>query len=135
MYLDSGASRSVIQERSPIRQHLTNVSATIGSCNVGNGANLKYLERGTITQNNEVTVVKDLKYDLYAAVAAAKRGVSYVLDYNSKGDNQSYLLCKKSGIITPLIERRNGILEVPIHLYVNKNETGLIAKDKDSAME
>ena len=131
MYLDSGASRSVIQEQSPIRQHLTNVSATIGSCNVGNGAKLKYLERGTITQNNEVTVVKDLKYDLYAAVAAAKRGVSCVLDYNSNGDNQSYLLCKKSGTITPLIERRNGILEVPIHLYVNKNETGLIAKDKE----
>jgi hypothetical protein len=91
MYLDSGASRSVIQERSPIRQHLSNVSATIGSCNVGNGANLKYLERGTITQNNEVTVAKDLKYDLYAAVAAAKRGISCVLDYKSNGDNQRQL--------------------------------------------
>jgi transposase InsO family protein len=132
MYLDSGASRSVIQEQSPIRQHLTKVSATSGSCNVGNGAKLKYLERGIITQNNEVTVVKDLKYDLYAAVAAAKRGVSCVLDFSPNGENQSYLLCKKSGSITPLIERKNGILEVPIHLYVDKNEKGLVSTDKST---
>jgi hypothetical protein len=100
---------------------------------VGNGAKLKYLERGIITQNNEVTVVKDLKYDLYAAVAAAKRGVSCVLDFSPNGKNQSYLLCKKSGSITPLIERKNGILEVPIHLYVDKNEKGLISTDKSTA--
>jgi hypothetical protein len=60
MYLDSGASRSVIHEESPIRQHLSNVSTTTGSCNVGNGANLKYLEKGMITKFNEVTVVQDL---------------------------------------------------------------------------
>ena len=135
MYLDSGASRSVIQENSPIRSHLLNVKETSGSCSVGNGANLKYLERGTINSNNEVTVVKDLKYDLYAAVAAAKRGVTCVLDYNSKGENQSYLLCKKSGIITPLIERRKGILEVPVHLYVDKAESGLIARDKHLTLD
>ena len=135
MYLDSGASRSVIQENSPIRSHLSNVKETSGSCSVGNGANLKYLERGTINSNNEVTVVKDLKYDLYAAVAAAKRGVTCVLDYNSKGENQSYLLCKTSGIITPLIERRKGILEVPVHLYVDKAESGLIARDKHLSLD
>ena len=75
MYLDSGASRSVIQEESPIRALLSNISETQGSCNVGNGASLKYLEKGMLTTNNEVTVVQSLKYDLYAAVAAAKRGV------------------------------------------------------------
>ncbi len=84
MYLDSGASRSVIQEDSPIRKHLLNVSKTTGSCKVGNGDDLKYIEKGTITKGNEVTVVADLKYDLYdAAVAAAKRGVSCVIDFNN----------------------------------------------------
>jgi hypothetical protein len=125
MYLDSGASRSVIQEKSPLRQHLHNVSTTNGSCKVGNGANLKYLQKGLITKNNEVTVVKDLKYDLYAAVAAAKRGISCVLDYSTNGQNRSYLLCKKMGTVTPLMERKQGILEVPIHLYINENESGL----------
>jgi hypothetical protein len=111
MFLDSGASRSVlvIQENSPIREHLINVSETNGSCNVENGAKLKYLQKGLLTKNNEVTVVKDLKYDLYAAVAAAKRGVSCVSDYSTNGKNRSYLLCKKTGTITPLIERKQGI--------------------------
>ena len=62
-------------------------------------------------------------------VAAAKRGVSCVLDFDSNGDNQSYLLCKKTGTITPLIERRKGILEVPVHLYINNQEKGLMATD------
>ena len=120
MYLDSGASRSVIGEKSPIRPHLKNVEITDGSCQIASGANLQYLEKGSITLNNEVTVVKDLKFDLYAAVAAAKRGVSCVLDFNANGHNRSYLLCKKTGTITPLIERNKGILEVPVHLYVDK---------------
>jgi hypothetical protein len=125
MYLDSGASRSVIGEKSPIRPHLKNIAETDGSCQIASGANLKYLEKGSITLNNEVTVVKDLKFDLYAAVAAAKRGVSCVLDYSPTGLNRSYLLCKKTGTITPLIERNKGILEVPVHLYVDKNDSGL----------
>jgi hypothetical protein len=91
MYLDSGASRSVIQEHSPIREHLRNIAPAYGSCSAANGKNLSYLERGLITENNEITVVKDLKYDLYAAVSAAKRGVSCVLDFTEKGENQSYL--------------------------------------------
>ena len=132
MYLDSGASRSVIQEDSPIRKHLLNVSETTGSCNVGNGASLKYIEKGTITTENEVTVVADLKYDLYAAVAAAKRGVTCVIDFEN-GKNQSYLYCKNSGSVTPLIERKKGILEVPVHLYVNEsNDIGLMAKQVKS---
>jgi hypothetical protein len=95
MFLDSGASRSVIQENSPIRKHLINVSETNGSCNVGNGANLKYLQKGLITKNNEVTVVKDLKYDLYAAVAAAKRGISCVLDYTHKWSKPKLSIVQK----------------------------------------
>jgi hypothetical protein len=95
MFLDSGASRSVIQEKSPIRALLSNISDTQGSCNVGNGANLKYLEKRMLTDNNEVTVVQALKYDLCAAVAAAKRGVSCILDFDTNGTNQSFLLDKK----------------------------------------
>ena len=130
MYLDSGASRSVIQEHSPIREHLRNIAPAYGSCSAANGKNLSYLERGLITENNEITVVKDLKYDLYAAVSAAKRGVSCVLDFTEKGENQSYLYCKKTGTVTPLIERKQGILEVPVHLYVNKTDKGLMAAEK-----
>ncbi len=52
------------------------------------------------------------------------------MDFNSDGENQSYLVCKTSGTVTPLIERRKGILEVPIHLYIDKKEKGLIAQDR-----
>jgi transposase InsO family protein len=129
MYLDSGASRSVIHEESPIRALLSNISETQGSCNVGNGASLKYLEKGMLTANNEVTVVQALKYDLYAAVAAAKRGVSCVLDFDINGTNRSFLIDKKSGIATPLIERKKGILEVPVHLFIDNNDKGLMATE------
>ena len=134
MYLDSGASRSVIQEESPIKALLTDVSETNGSCNVGNGANLKYLEKGMLTKSNEVTVVQGLKYDLYAAVAAAKRGVSCILDFDKDGKNKSFLINKESGIVTPLIERKKGILEVPIHLYVERDEKGLMATENEMPM-
>ena len=81
-----------------------------------------------LTTNNEVTVVQSLKYDLYAAVAAAKRGVSCVLDYDTNGTNRSFLIDKKSGIATPLIERKKGILEVPVHLFIDNNDKVLMAK-------
>ena len=129
MYLDSGASRSVISETSPLITHLYNLKETNGSCNVGNGATLKYLQKGMITSGNELTVVQDLQYDLYSAVAAAKRGITCVLDYNSKGENQSYLLCKHTGTATPLIERKKGILEIPLHLYINNKDKGLMASE------
>jgi transposase InsO family protein len=129
MYLDSGASRSVISEKSPIKSHLYNLQETIGSCNVGNGATLKYLQKGLITDGNELTVMKDLQYDLYSAVSAAKRGISCILDYNSEGENQSYLLCKQTGNVTPLIERKKGILEIPLHLYIDKKEKGLMTSE------
>jgi hypothetical protein len=92
--LDSEASRSVIQEKSPIRALLSNISETQGSCNDGHGASLQYLEKGMLTNNNEVTVVQELKYDLYAAVAAAKGGVSCVLDFDANGTNKSFLIDK-----------------------------------------
>jgi hypothetical protein len=133
MFLDSGASRSVIREDSPLRPHLYNLKESNGSCSVGNGAALQYLQKGLITNGNEVTVVKDLQYDLYAAVAAAKRGISCILDFNKGGENQSYLLDKKSGTVTPLIERKSGILEIPVHLYIdgNGNDKGLTVTEKD----
>jgi hypothetical protein len=129
MYMDSGASRSVISETSPLITHLYNLKETNGSCNVGNGATLKYLQKGMITNGNELTVVQDLQYDLYSAVAAAKRGITCVLDYNSKGEHQSYLLCKQSGTMTPLIERKKGILKIPLHLYINDKDKGLMASE------
>jgi hypothetical protein len=134
MFLDSGASRSVISEKSPLKSHLYNLQETIGSCNVGNGATLKYLQKGLITDGNELTVVQDLQYDLYSAVSAAKRGISCILDYNSKGENRSYLLCKQTGNVTPLIERKKGILEIPLHLYIDKKEKGLMASEPETTL-
>ena len=135
MYLDSGASRSVIRENSPLTPYLYNLSTTNGSCNVGNGATLEYLKKGMLTKENEVTVVRDLQYDLYSAVAAAKRGVSCVIDFNSKGENQSFLLCKKSNQLTPLIERKQGILEIPVHLYIDQNDNnGLMVTESKLPM-
>ena len=100
---------------------------------IGNEASLKYLEKGTLTKNNEVTVVQELKYDLYAAVAAAKRGISCVLDFDINGTNKSFLIDIKSGIATPLIERKKGILEVPVHLFTNNSDKGLMAKEVSNA--
>jgi hypothetical protein len=134
MFLDSGASRSVISEKSPLKSHLYNLQETIGSCNVGNGATLKYLQKRLITDGNELTVVQDLQYDLYAAVSAAKREISCILDYNSKGENRSYLLCKQTGNVTPLIERKKGILEIPLHLYIDKKEKGLMASEPETML-
>jgi hypothetical protein len=34
--------------------------------------------------------------------------------------------------MTPLIERKKGILEVPIHLYVGKEDRGLMAMEPQS---
>ena len=63
-------------------------------------------------------------------MAAAKRGVSCVLDFDANGTNKSFFIDKNSGIATPLIERKKGILEVPVHLYFDKNdEKGLMATD------
>ncbi len=97
-----------------------------------NGATLKYLQKGLITNANELTVVKDLQYDLYSAVSAAKRRISCILDYNHKGENKSYLLCKQTGTVTPLIERKKGILEIPLHLYTGTKDKGLMATEPNA---
>jgi hypothetical protein len=46
MYFDSGASRSVISTTSPIRPRLQNIVPTYGSCSIGNGTPLQYIEKG-----------------------------------------------------------------------------------------
>ncbi len=46
MYFDSGASRSVISPTSPIRSHLTQIRPVEGSCSIGDGTPLEYIEKG-----------------------------------------------------------------------------------------
>ncbi len=124
MFFDSGASRTVIRTESPLRSHLTNVVPSNGSCTIGNGTRLPYIETGTLTANNQATVVEGLEFDLCSAVAAAKRDISAIIDYDpTSGENRSFIYCKDSGEISPLIERRNGALEVPIHLTLSRKNT------------
>jgi transposase InsO family protein len=102
-----------------------------GSCTIGNGDKLSYVETGILTKNNKVTVVDGLEFDLYSAVDAAKRGISAVIDFDpATGENRSFTYCKDTGEISPLVERRHGALEVPVHLFLSrKNTVGLIASD------
>ena len=63
-----------------------------GAVTVGDGASLQYVECGRLHDDNNFTVVEGLQFDLYAAVAAAKRGVSSVIDFDAAtGSNKSYL--------------------------------------------
>ena len=125
-YYDSGASRSVMGTNSSLRGLMKNVRPASGSCVVGNGKSLQYLERGDVTANNEFTVVEGLRYDLYAAVAAAKRGVTSVIDFDmNTGKNNCFSYCKLTGTATPPVERKKGVLEVPIGLQ--PHERGLIS--------
>ena len=83
---------------------------------VGGGRLLPYHEEGEIC-GITFTTVKDLHYDLYSAICAAKRGVSTIIDYEhyergDGGQNRSYLFDKKTKQATPLIER-DGMLEIP----------------------
>ena len=92
MYFDSGASRSVISTTSPVRQHLQAIGPAYGFCSIGDGRPLHYLEKGHITDNLEVTVVDDLKYDLFSSVSAAKQGLTSVIDYDLQtGTNKSLI--------------------------------------------
>ena len=116
MYFDSGASRSVISTTSPIRTHLQAVRPTYGSCSIGDGTPLQYIEKGNVMNNLEVTVVQDLKYDLFSSVSAAKQGLTSVIDFDlDTGENNSYTIDKFTGNVTPLVERGKGILELPLH--------------------
>jgi hypothetical protein len=119
MYFDSGASRSVISTTSPVRQHLQAIGPAYGSCSIGDGRPLHYLEKGHITDNLEVTVVNDLKYDLFSSVNAAKHGLTSIIDYDlHTGQNKSFTIDKFTGQVTPLVERGKGILEMPLHLMI-----------------
>ncbi len=56
--------------------------------------------------NLDITVVRDLKYDLFSSVSAAKQGLTSIIDYDSvTGQNNSYTIDKATGSITPLVER------------------------------
>jgi hypothetical protein len=130
MFFDSGASRSVISTTSPIRKHLKTLSPSYGSCSIGNGTPLQYIEKGSIKENIEITVVKDLKYDLFSAVSAAKQGllVTSIIDYDlTTGINNSYTIDKTNGMATPLIERGRGILELPLHLMIPNGSCLILA--------
>ncbi len=133
MYFDSGASRSVISTESPIRKHLKDVRPAYGSCSVGNGTPLQYIETGKVKDTVEVTVVADLKYDLFSSVSAAKQGLTSIIDYDLKtGKNNSFTIDKVSGSITPLIERGKGILELPLHIMLPRGKCLTVASITDS---
>ena len=69
------------------------------------------MEKGSIKENLEITVVRDLKYDLFSSVSAAKLGLTSVIDYDlTTGKNLSYTIDKLTGDVTPLVERGRGIL-------------------------
>jgi transposase InsO family protein len=69
--------------------------------------------------NLEITVVRQLKYDLFSSVNAAKQGLTSIIDFDSHtGKNNSYTIDKTTGAITPLVERGKGILELPLHLML-----------------
>ncbi len=130
IYFDSGASRTVVNADSPLRPLLSQVTPTTGSCTVGSGDQLPYVESGILSKNNPATVVDGLKF-VYSGISAAKRGISAVIDYDTcTGENLSYIFCKETGEVTPLVERRQGVLELSLHLTLSRaNTTGLLVKD------
>jgi transposase InsO family protein len=133
MYFDSGASRSVISTTSPIRHHLQAIGPAYGSCSIGDGTPLNYLEKGSVRDNLEITVVDKLKYDLFSSVNAAKRGLTSIIDFDmDTGKNNSFIIDKFSGNITPLVERGKGILELPLHLMLPAKAYVSIAPDKEA---
>jgi len=99
-----------------------------GKVTVGGGRVLPYHEEGEIAGITFTTVL-DLKYDLFSAVLAAKRGVTTVLDYQN-GENRSYLYDKKRKIVTPLVET-GGMLHIPMNDFLKSNATGLIISTED----
>ncbi len=136
MYFDSGASRSVITKTSPIRNHLHAITPSYGSCSIGDGTPLQCIEKGNITDNLEITVVKGLKYDLFSSVSAAKQGLTSIIDYDlDSGKNNSYTSDKATGMITPLVERGKGILELPLHLMLPRGACFTVTPTKSQTSE
>ena len=119
MFWDSGASRNIIGESSPLTDHLKNIrSADKGHVKIGDGTSLKFMKQGELLDNVTFTTVKDLQYDLCAAFAAAKRGITTVLDFDGNGTNKSYVINKKTGVATPLMDRGNGVPEIPMCFFL-----------------
>jgi len=88
---------------------------------VGGGRQLQYQEEGELC-GVTFTTVPDLHYDLFSATAAAKRGVTSVIDYDATGTNRSYLWDKRSHHITPLLEHDNtGLLYIPMDAFIPNN--------------
>jgi transposase InsO family protein len=136
MYFDSGASRSVISPTSPIRSQLQGVTPAYGSCSIGDGTPLQYIEKGNVKDNLEITVVKDLKYDLFSSVNAAKQGLTSIIDFDLQtGKNNSYTIDKTTGTVTPLVERGKGILELPLHLMLPPGACFTVIPTKSSTQD
>jgi hypothetical protein len=86
-----------------------------GSCSIGDGTPLEYIEKGLLNNTIDTTVVKNLRYDLFSSVSAAKLGLTSIIDYDLEtGENNSYMIDKQTGNIIRLVERGQGILEVPL---------------------
>jgi hypothetical protein len=72
-------------------------------------------------------VVRNLRYDLFSSVSAAKQGLTSIIDYDTTtGENNSYMVDKLTGNVIPLIERGQGILEVPLQLIVPRDSNGAV---------
>jgi hypothetical protein len=98
---------------------------------VGSGVKLPYIESGLLMDHNPVTVVEGLQFDLYSAVAAAKQGTSAVIDFDlATGENKSFTFCKRTGEASPLIERKQGVLEIPMHLHMAEAKGLIINESK-----
>ncbi len=97
---------------------------TTGSCTVGSGVKLPYVKSGVLPDHNPVTIVEGLHFDLFSAVASAKRGISAVIDSDlTTGENKSFTYCKSTGEVSPLIERKQVVLELPVYLAFFRADT------------
>jgi hypothetical protein len=115
---DSGATRNLLcGTTSKLLPYLQNRRASSpGFVIVGGGRRLPYHSEGKIC-GITFTIVLDLHYDLYSAIAAAKRGISTVIDYHPDGTNKSYLHDKRKNTLTSLIEN-NGLLMIPMDTFL-----------------
>jgi hypothetical protein len=129
---DSGATRCLLcASSSPLLPYLQNRRRSPpGFVTVGGGRRLPYFEEGELA-GVTFTTVKDLKYDLYSAVCAAKRGVRTVIEFDANGANRSHLYDKRSRTVTPLVER-GGMLEIPMEGFLTSSPMGLAATVSDS---
>jgi hypothetical protein len=135
LWMYSGASRSVISTTSPIRKHLKNACPVQGSCSIGDGTPLQYIEKGFFNNSIDATVVKELRYDLFSSVSAAKQGYTSIIDYDLEtGEKHSYMVDKQTGNIIPLIERGKEILEVPLQLMIPNYSAEGDTTDKETIL-